>query len=95
MKELGDILVDKISKDCLISLQAVKGIMHTYRVTNKEPSTNPSFYVQNIFTNLSKFLNSETVSALPTTTKSQWSLDVMKVVTNKYVTLAYTSIMYI
>ena len=83
MNGLGEIIMDKVSKDCLVSLLPVKGIMTTYRVTNKEPATAPSFYVQNIYSSLNRFLSSSAVKPLSDDTKMNWIREVMTVVTNK------------
>ena len=80
---LGEILCNRITKLCLVSLQPVKGIMQTYRITNKAPSNHPSFYVQNIFAHLHKFLTSEPAQKLSSESKQEWIYRVVHEVTAK------------
>merc|ERR1712137_100640 len=84
MSQLGHRLCDKVIEQCLVALQPVKGIMQTYRITNKEPSNRPSFYVQNIFAPLHQFLQHTAVQQLAHPTRRDWCQYVATQVTNKY-----------
>jgi len=81
---LGGIICERITQKCLVSLQQVKGIMQTYRMTNKAPSSHPSFYVQNIFTHLHNFLATNTLQNISQSAKQDWIHKVATDVTTKY-----------
>ena len=87
MAQVGHQLCGRVTEQCLISLQPVKGIMQTYRITNKAPPSRPSFYVRNIFASLQQFLATEVVQQLSSDTRQEWALFVISHVTIKYETV--------
>jgi len=83
LPSIGTRITGNITRKCIESLQPLYGITATYRMTNKEIPTRPSYYVSNITIPLQQFCN-EADTFLLTKNKVAWIHQVLTVVTEKY-----------
>ncbi len=80
---IGNKITGNITKRCIESLQPLYGVTATYRMTNKEVPTRPTYYVANVTMPLNQFYNDSDTFLLPQN-KHAWTLQVLTIVTEKY-----------
>lgn len=87
MKLLSRIITQATIKRCVESLQPLRGIIATYRYTNKTVPTRHSYYVPNILNSVADFINNHN-EYISESTRKEWMGQIFDTVTKKYVEMA-------
>ena len=80
-----DIIVKLLIEKCSGVLAAVKGVVATYRMTNRPPPTHASPYVKTILRPLKEFSNEFSLRT-PDYIGNEWQVSVLTAVTDRYAT---------
>lgn len=79
----NDIIVKLLVEKCSGVLAAVKGVVATYRMTNRPPPTHASPYVKTILRSLKEFSNVFSLRT-PEYIGNEWQVSVLTAVTDRY-----------
>lgn len=79
----NEIIVNILIEKCCGVLTAVKGVVATYRMTNRPPPTNASPYVRTILRPLKEFSNEFSLRQ-PDSIGNDWQISILGTVSNRY-----------